>query len=462
MTAIDTIPALVDHVREGVARGGLATLDQRRTQLHQLRRFLVEEEPRIVAALAADLGKPAIEAYTTEIGFTIGEIDHTLSNLERWNRAQKVRLPLTLRPGTARLVPQPLGTVLVIAPWNYPVQLLLAPLVPALAAGNGVVLKPSEVAPATSDLIAEALPRYLDERVVVVVPGGVAETTVLLEQRFDHIFYTGNSTVGRIVMRAAAEHLTPVTLELGGKSPAIVTRDADLEVTARRIAWGKFVNAGQTCVAPDYVLVEDPVHDELLEALRTAVRAMYGDDPKASADYGRIVNERHHDRLTGLLDAGGFERVVFGGDRDRDDRYLAPTVVAGVDPAARLMADEIFGPILPVLRVPDLDHAISFVTARPTPLALYVFSRDDGVVDRVVRHTSAGGVTVNHTLLHLAAPDLPFGGIGPSGMGAYHGKAGFDVFSHAKPVLHKPFRPDPSLMYPPYGRVKQAILRRAL
>jgi aldehyde dehydrogenase (NAD+) len=462
MTAIDTIPGIVDHVREGVARGGLATLDQRRTQLRQLRRFLVEEEPAILAALAADLGKPPIEAYTTEIGFTISEIDHTLAHLERWNRPERVKLPLTLRPGRAELVPQPLGTVLVIAPWNYPVQLLLAPLVPALAAGNGVVLKPSEVAPATSALLTEALPRYLDERVVAVVPGGVAETTVLLEQRFDHIFYTGNGTVGRIVMRAAAEHLTPVTLELGGKSPAIVARDADLAVTARRIAWGKFVNAGQTCVAPDYVLVEEPVHDDLLEALREAVRSMYGDDPRRSEDYGRIVNERHHDRLTGLLDAGGFERVVFGGDRDREERFLAPTVVAGVDPASRLMADEIFGPILPVLRVPDIDRAVEFVAERPTPLALYVFSGDDGVVDRVVRHTTAGGVTVNHTLLHLAAPDLPFGGVGPSGMGAYHGKAGFDVFSHRKPVLHKKFRPDPSVMYPPYGRLKQVLLRRAL
>jgi aldehyde dehydrogenase (NAD+) len=462
MTAIDTIPGIVDHVREGVARGGLATLDQRRTQLRQLRRFLLEEEPAILAALAADLGKPAIEAYTTEIGFTIGEIDHTLAHLDRWNRPERVKLPLTLRPGRAELVPQPLGTVLVIAPWNYPVQLLLAPLVPALAAGNGVVLKPSEVAPATSELLTEALPRYLDERVVAVVPGGVAETTVLLEQRFDHIFYTGNGTVGRIVMRAAAEHLTPVTLELGGKSPAIVARDADLAVTARRIAWGKFTNAGQTCVAPDYVLVEEPVHDDLLEALRGAVRSMYGDDPRRSEDYGRIVNERHHDRLTGLLDAGGFERVVFGGDRDREERFLAPTVVAGVDPASRLMADEIFGPILPVLRVPDIDRAVEFVVERPKPLALYVFSGDDGVVDRVIRHTAAGGVTVNHTLLHLAAPDLPFGGVGPSGMGAYHGKAGFDVFSHRKPVLHKKFRPDPSVMYPPYGRLKQALLRRAL
>jgi aldehyde dehydrogenase (NAD+) len=462
MTAIDTIGPLVEHLREGFRSGVLRSVDDRRTQLEQLRRFLVQEERAILGALAADLGKPSIEAYSTEIGFTINEIDHTLKHLDRWTSSTKVRVPLTFRPATARIVPEPLGTVLVIAPWNYPLQLLLAPLVPALAAGNTVVLKPSEVAPATSALVEAALPRYLDERAVGVVTGGVEETTALLDERFDHIFYTGNGTVGRVVMRAAAEHLTPVTLELGGKSPAIVTADADIEVTARRIAWGKFVNAGQTCVAPDYVLVDASVEDELLRALRVAIESSYGGDPSRSADYCRIVNERHHDRLTALLDAGGFDRAVVGGASDRSTRYLAPTVLAGVKPDAQVMSDEIFGPILPVLSVADVDEAVRFVNDRPKPLALYLFTRDRSTADRVIRRTSAGGVTVNHTLLHLALADLPFGGVGESGMGAYHGKAGFDVFSHAKPVLHKRTRPDPSIMYPPYTRWKQRILRRVL
>ncbi|HSP30226.1 MAG TPA: aldehyde dehydrogenase family protein, partial [Ilumatobacteraceae bacterium] len=279
-------------------------------------------------------------------------------------------------------------------------------------------------------------------------------------QRFDHIFYTGNGKVGRIVMRAAAEHLTPVTLELGGKSPAIVAADANIQVTAKRIAWAKFLNAGQTCVAPDYVLVDERVEDELVSALAAAVTTFYGDDPRQSNDYARIVNERHHDRLMKLLEAGGYDATVIGGTGDRASRYLAPTVLAGVKPDAAVMDDEIFGPILPVLRVGDVDEAIRFVNDRDKPLALYAFSSDDDTLEHVVASTSAGGVTLNHAVLHLAVPDLPFGGVGESGMGSYHGKSGFDTFSHLKAVLDKPTRPDPALMYPPYTNLKKKILRR--
>lgn len=462
VTPVEAIPPIVAELRAHQRAGVLRSLGDRRRVLEDLERFLREEETGLLRALAADLGKSPTEAYTTEIGFTLSEIGDALKHLDRWNAPTKVKVPLTIKPGSAQLRPEPLGTVLVIAPWNYPVQLLLAPLVPAIAAGNTVVLKPSEVSASVSDFLARTLPTYLDPRVVSVVTGGVPETTALLEQRFDHIFYTGNGTVGRVVMRAAAEHLTPVTLELGGKSPAIVTADANLDVAARRIAWGKFINAGQTCVAPDYVLVDQAVAARFVEALTAAVVEFYGDDPRASADYGRVVNERHLDRLTGLLDAGGFDRVVLGGDHVRHERYLAPTVVTGVRPDAALMDEEIFGPILPILEVDGVDEAVAFVDARPTPLALYVFSDDATTVDRVLDGTSAGGVTVNHTLLHLTVADLPFGGVGESGMGAYHGKAGFDVFSHAKPVLSKPASPDPRIMYPPYGRVKRAILRRAL
>jgi aldehyde dehydrogenase (NAD+) len=459
---IDAIASAIERVRDGFAAGAVRAVTDRETQLQQLRRMLVEQESVFAAALHSDLGKSPIEAYSTEIGFTLNEIDHTLRHLRSWTQPQRVKLPIHLRPGSARIVQEPLGTVLIIAPWNYPLQLLLAPLIPAIAAGNTAVLKPSEVAPATAAAIAEQLPRYLDERVVQVVTGGVPETTELLANRFDHIFYTGNGTVGRIVMQAAAAHLTPVTLELGGKSPAIVTESADIEVSARRIAWGKFVNAGQTCVAPDYVLVDERVHDRFVEGLRKAVRSFYGSDPAASDDYGRIVNAKHHARLTTLLDRGGYEEVALGGDADVSARYLAPTVLTGVKPDAAVMDDEIFGPILPVLTYADLDEALAFVNDRPKPLALYVFAGKDAQVDRVVSHTTAGGVTVNHTLLHLAVADLPFGGVGASGMGAYHGEAGFRIFSHAKPVLTRPTKPDPSLAYPPYSSLKQRILRKVL
>ena len=462
MTALEAIPALIDRVRDGFRDGVVRSGDARRTQLQQLRRFLVEQEAAIADALYADLGKSAIEAYTTEIGFTINEIDHTLDRLARWTKPNRVWIPMYLRPGSAKILQEPLGTVLIIAPWNYPLQLLLAPLVPALAAGNTAVLKPSEVAPSTAAMIAELLPRYLDERAVQIVTGGVPETTALLAQRFDHIFYTGNGTVGKVVMRAAAEHLTPVTLELGGKSPAIVTASADIEVSARRIAWGKFVNAGQTCVAPDYVLVDERVADELTAALRGAIHGFYGDDPSTSPDYGRIVNQRHHARLTALIDAGGFEDIAIGGTGNPETRYLAPTVLTGVKPDARVMDDEIFGPILPVLTYQGIEAAIAFVNERPKPLALYVFSGRDSTADKVVEKTSAGGVTVNHTLLHLVVADLPFGGVGGSGMGAYHGEAGFRIFSHAKPVLKRATTPDPKLAYPPYSTFKQKLMRKLL
>jgi aldehyde dehydrogenase (NAD+) len=456
------IAAQVGRAREGYRSGVLRTVADRAEQLRQLRRFLVDEEDALTAALFDDLGKAPIEAYSTEIGFTINEVDHALDRLEAWTRPRRVGLPIHLRPGSAHIVPEPLGTVLIIAPWNYPLQLLLAPLVPAIAAGNTAVLKPSEVAEATAAAVAERLPRYLDGDVVQVVTGGVPETTALLTEQFDHIFYTGNGTVGKIVMRAAAEHLTPVTLELGGKSPAILSRSADVAVSARRIAWGKCVNAGQTCVAPDYVLAPNDRVDEFVNAFATAVREFYGSDPAGSSDYGRIVSVRHFDRLVGLLEAGGFDAVAHGGRHDRDARYIEPTVLTGVRADAAVMTDEIFGPILPVIGHADLDDAIDFVNERPKPLALYVFSGRDDVAQRVIDRTSAGGVTVNHTLLHLAVPDFPFGGVGPSGMGSYHGQFGFEVFSHLKPVLRRSTRPDPKLAYPPYTAFKQRLLRKLL
>ena len=457
---VSSIPSLVDSLRSSHTSGLMRDIEARRTQLRQLRRMITEHEDRVLAALKTDLGKPPMEAYAAEVGVVLAEIDHALKHLSHWCAPTKVKVGLAFKPGTAEIIPEPRGVVLIIAPWNYPMQLLLAPLVAALAAGNTVVLKPSEVAPATAEVMAELIPLYLDQRIVHVVTGGVVETTALLDEQFDYIFYTGSGSVGRVVMTAAARHLTPVTLELGGKSPVIIAADADIPVAARRIAWGKFLNAGQTCVAPDYVLVDATIEEQFTGALVHALKDFYGQDPTSSPDYARIVNERHWDRLNGLLDAGGFDAVVCGGHGERASRYLSPTVLAGVKPDAAVMQSEIFGPILPIIPVSDVDEAIRYVNDRDKPLALYIFSRSEAVVDRVLAQTSAGGVLVNHTVLHVGVTELPFGGVGPSGMGAYHGKAGFDTFSHGKSVLRKPSKPDPSILYPPYKGWKYKLVRR--
>ncbi|MFD8257438.1 aldehyde dehydrogenase family protein [Streptomyces griseoluteus] len=426
----------VARLRRTFRTGRTKSVEWRREQLRRLRAMLTEHGDDLAAALHADLGKSATEAHRTEIDFTVREIDHTLEHLEEWLRPEPAPVPAHLgADATAWTQYDPLGVVLVIAPWNYPAQLLLAPVVGALASGNAVVAKPSELAPATSAALAELIPAYLDTDAVAVVEGGIPETTALLAQRFDHIFYTGNGTVGRVVMRAAAEHLTPVTLELGGKSPAFVDRDTDLDVVADRLARGKFLNAGQTCVAPDYVLTDPETAPALEAALVRAVEGIYGADPAASPEYGRIINERHFDRLSGLLDSG---RVAVGGDSDRADKYIAPTVLADVTPDAPVMREEIFGPILPIVTVPDLDAAVDFINDRDKPLALYVFTDSDTTRARIAAETSSGGLGHGLPLAHLTVSDLPFGGVGESGMGSYHGRYSLDTFSHRKAVLSKP------------------------
>ena len=458
-STVHTIPALVTGVRHTFDTRVTRPLSWRKRQLERMIALLEENETELSEALATDLGKPAVEGFVTDIAFVIGEVKLMLKNLRRWNRPERVRTPIVAMPASSKRIPEPLGVVLVIAPWNYPIQLLLVPAAGAIAAGNTVVMKPSEVSSATSAALARLVPKYLDPSAIALVEGGVPETTALLAQRFDHIFYTGNGTVGRVVMRAAAEHLTPVTLELGGKSPTIVHASADLDVAARRIAWGKWLNAGQTCVAPDYVLVEKSVETALVDRIRRVIGEFYGDDPKISGSYGRIVSERHFDRLSGLMNGG---RVIIGGHIDRNDRYIAPTVLADVDLGSPLMNEEIFGPLLPIVPVNSIREAISFVNARPHPLALYVFAEKKSVVDEVLAHTTAGGVTVNGTLMHLTSPNLPFGGVGESGMGAYHGEAGVRIFQHRKPVLSRSTKVDPSLAYPPYTDRKAKIFRKVL
>ncbi len=450
---------LVARLRSTFDSGRTRPYEWRRDQLRALRAMLVDREPELQNALRSDLGKPSTEAWATDIGFVVAELDYMLKRLRRWMRPQRVHAPLVTKPSGARIVREPLGVVLVIAPWNYPVQLLVSPLAGALAGGNCAVVKPSELAPATSALLARLIPEYVDPECVAVVEGAVDETTALLAQRWDHILYTGNGKVARIVMEAAAKHLTPVTLELGGKSPVVIDASADLEVAGRRVAWGKWVNAGQTCIAPDYVLVERGVQDKFIEQVRRALFDFYGNDPKASPDYARIVNDAHQQRLVGLLDSG---TVAVGGQHDDGQRYIAPTVLRDVSLDAPVMQDEIFGPILPVVPVDDTDEAIEVINGRDKPLALYVFSKARDVAKRVLQRTSSGGAVVNGTMYHVAVPTLPFGGVGPSGMGAYHGKASFDTFTHAKSVLRKSTRPDPALAYPPYTKRKDRLLRRFL
>lgn len=450
----------VDELRSAFERGVTKPLAWRLGQLRALRRMLTDRSAEFEDALLADLAKSPTESQIAELGFVVGEIDHTLKHLRRWLRPRRVSVPGALLPARASTMLEPVGVVLVIAPWNYPVQLLLAPLVGALAAGNAVVLKPSELAPATSVAMARLIPLYLDPRAVAVVEGGVEDTTDLLAQRWDHIFYTGNGRVGRIVAAAAVENLTPVTLELGGKSPVYVDATVDIAAAARRIAWGKFMNAGQTCVAPDYVLAERSIVPRLADALRDAVRDLYGDDPAESPDYGRIVNDRQFERLTGMLGSG---TAAVGGDHDAETRYLAPTVLTDVAPESPAMAEEIFGPILPILPVDGLDDAIRFIRAGDKPLALYVFTSSATTRRRILTETSSGAVGFGVPAAHLAVAGLPFGGVGESGAGAYHGERSLRTFSHEKAVLSKPLSPDTmQLIYPPYTEAKDRFARGLL
>lgn len=455
-----SIPDVVARVRERAEAGATKPLAWRRRQLEGLERMLVTAGPQLEQAVWEDLRKSATEAQLTEIGVVVAEVRLALRHLDRWASPRRARIPIALAPATGAVLSEPLGTALVIGTWNYPIQLLLAPLVGALAAGDAVVLKPSELAPATADAISRLIPRFLDPDAVAVVTGDADTTDALLAEAFDIVFFTGSERVARIVAKAAAERLTPVILELGGKSPAFVDRTVDLDVAARRIAWGKFANAGQTCVAPDHVLATREVAGELAERVASAVREFYGDDPSTSDDYGRLVSDDAFSRLTGLLHEG---RIVLGGDSRAEDRYLAPTVLVDVPHDAAIMQEEIFGPILPILAVDDAEDAIRRIRSRPKPLALYVFSHDRRVRRRMTVATSSGAIAFGATSVQLAAPDLPFGGVGASGMGSYHGRRSFDAFSHEKAILDKPLAPDTlRVAYPPYSRGRLALARRLL
>ncbi|WP_290891857.1 aldehyde dehydrogenase family protein [Hoeflea sp.] len=453
------ISQTVADLRATFDTGKTKPIEWRRGQLHRLKAMIEENEGAILDALHADLGKSAFEGRLTETGTVLAEIDHVLKHLKRWMRPERVWTPMTSQPGRSMIRSEPLGVVLIIAPWNYPFNLLATPLIGAIAAGNCAVLKPSEISAHTSRVLARLIADYLDPQAIRVVEGAAETAKELLAERFDHIFFTGGETVGRIVMTAAARHLTPVTLELGGKSPALVHEDCDPALAARRVAWGKFLNAGQTCIAPDYVLVQEKAAAAFVAGLKTAVTAFFGADPQTSPDYPRLVSDKHFARVRDLI-AGG--EIAMGGDSNADTRYIAPTVLTGVDLEAPVMREEIFGPVLPVLTYRSIEEAIGFVNARPKPLALYLFSNSRAVRERVLDETSAGGVCINDVVMHLAVPGLPFGGVGTSGMGAYQGRASFDTFSHRKSVLVRSEWFDVALRYAPFSDAKMKWLRRLM
>lgn len=478
MTEADLLPASpladsdeADRARrlfelQGGARARVAATGPRVriARLRRLREALVRHRGALAAAVHRDFRKSEAEFEVTEMQPVLTEIGHAIRNLPRWMRPRRVPGTPLLLGKRSRVRAEPLGRVLILSPWNYPVQLTFSPLVAAVAAGNVALLRPSEKVPATAEamrrVVADAFP---DEEAAMVL-GGVEVAEALLELPFDHFFFTGSTAVGRKVMHAAAEHLASVTLELGGKSPAIVARSADLALAAERIAWGKLLNAGQTCVAPDYVLVHADDEAAFLAAARAAIGRFFGADAgavRASEDLSRIVDEGAFRRLAAALDAtvAAGARIVAGGERDAGEHYLAPTLLAGVPPDAALMREEIFGPILPVLAYRSLEEALAFVNARPKPLALYLFSRDAAVTERVLRSTRAGGTVVNHAIVHLANPELPFGGVGESGQGSYHGVHGFRAFSHARAVLYAGRFSLAPLYYPPYGARMRRMAR---
>lgn len=457
--SISDIAPKIQLVKNTFASGKTKSIDWRIEQLKQIRKMVVEQQDKIFVAMQQDLGRCDMESWTAELGGVISEVDHSLKHLKKWMKPRKVSTPIVAQPAKSYILPEPLGSILIIGAWNYPLLLVLSPLVAAISAGNCAVIKPSELSANMSKLVAQLIPQYLDNDTFAVVEGAVAETTELLKHQFDHIIYTGGEVVGKIVMRAAAEFLTPVTLELGGKSPCIVDSSTDLDVTAARIVWSKWMNAGQTCVAPDYVLVEEAFSAKLIEAIKNKITEFYSADAATSQDYGRIVSERHLARIVSYLDS---QDVVHGGKHDVANKYIEPTIVLNPAHDSRIMQEEIFGPVLPIVTIKNIEAAIPFINERAKPLALYLFSKNSDFEQQVLDSTSAGMVCINDGFMFAANPNLPFGGVGNSGTGAYHGKIGFDNFSHLKTVMKRSFWFDVPLRYPPFTDKKFKLLKKLI
>ncbi|XP_053614729.1 aldehyde dehydrogenase, dimeric NADP-preferring isoform X1 [Plodia interpunctella] len=449
----------VQKARDAFNRGVTRPIEWRRKQLQSLLRMYQENTQAMIDALHADLRRSKMEAVLLEVDYLINDLKNTLHYLDEWVKPTHPSKGIVNILDEVVIYNDPYGVALIIGAWNYPLQLLLLPMAGAIAAGNAVIVKPSELSVACAKFVVDMLPKYLDNDAVVVVEGGPEETTQLLKEKFDYIFYTGGTNVGKIVYEAATKHLTPVTLELGGKSPVYIDNTVDIVVTAKRILWGKFINAGQTCIAPDYVLCSKEVQDRFVEAATKVLKEWYGEDPQKSPDLCRIVNHRHFGRLQALLDASK-GKVAIGGKYDAQDKFIEPTIVANVSANDKIMEDEIFGPILPIVPIDNAYEAIKFINQREKPLVLYIFSTEKKVVENIVQNTSSGGICVNDTVMHMGVETLPFGGVGNSGIGAYHGKASFDTFTHKKSCLIKNFavigEKLASGRYPPYsdGKLK--------
>ncbi len=444
LSILDIICQQRDFFQKGITKNYAFRI----CQLKSLKQAIIKHQTDITQALQADLNRAEVESYGTEILLILDEIDCAIKNLKKWMQPQKLRTSIQQFPALARIYPEPLGIVLIIGPWNYPFKLILSPLVGAIAAGNCAIIKPSEFAQNSSQVIASIIAKYFDSEYITVVEGGVETSQKLLAQKFDSIFFTGGTAIGKIVMEAAAKHLTPVTLELGGKSPCIVDNDINIEYTARRIVWGKFLNAGQTCVAPDYLLVNKNIKQELLAGIKKNLKKFYGDNPAESPDYGRIINQKNFYRLVEFLSEGN---ICIGGQSNANECYVAPTVIDNISLNSAVMQSEIFGPILPIIEYSHIDEAITIVNSQPKPLALYLFSQNKNLQQRILQETSSGGVCINDTLMQAAASGLPFGGVGDSGIGRYHGKTSFETFSHYKSVLQRSFLFDIKLRYAPYA-----------
>ncbi|XP_023953561.2 aldehyde dehydrogenase, dimeric NADP-preferring isoform X2 [Bicyclus anynana] len=453
------IPEVVQKARDTFNSGTTKPLEWRKRQLKNLQRMYEECRGEMIDALVKDLRRSKMEAVLLEVDYLVNDLTNLLNKFEEWAKPERPPKGLVNMMDDVVIFNDPYGVVLIIGAWNYPLQLLLLPFAGAIAAGNVVILKPSELAVASAKFIAETLPKYLDNDAFVVVEGGPEETTELLKQKFDYIFYTGGTNVGRIVYAAATKNLTPVTLELGGKSPVFIDNTTDIEITAKRVLWGKFINAGQTCIAPDYVLCSKEVQDKFVECSRKILKEWYGEDAQKSPDLCRIINSRHFGRLQSLLEASK-DKVVLGGRYDAQDRFIAPTVLANVTLNDKIMEDEIFGPILPIVPVDNAYEAIKFINDREKPLVFYVFTTDEATRRNLTENTSSGGMCVNDTLMHMGVDTLPFGGVGNSGIGAYHGKASFDTFTHKKSCLVRNFAAIGEKLgsgrYPPYtdGKLK--------
>lgn len=459
MATVQELSEIINQQKKFFAAGNTLSYTYRLNQLKKLREAVLKYEMSLTTALQKDLGKAKAESYMTEIGFVLASITYAQKHLKKWMKSKKVCTPWYLFPAKSCICRVPYGSVLIISPYNYPVQLLLEPLIGAIAAGNCTVASPSDLTPAAAGVLKQLISETFPAEYIYCTDGTVEENTALLNSDFDYIFFTGSKRTGKIIMRKAAEKLIPVTLELGGKSPVILDKTADLKVSARRIIWGKLLNAGQTCVAPDYLLVDEAVKEDLIKEMMAAIREFYGENIEANPDYGRIVNLRHFHRLKKIMEEDE-NYIIYGGKTNEKNLFIEPTLFLPQDFTAVSMQEEIFGPLLPVFGYDDLDKALNFVNEHDKPLALYIFSQDKKRIKYILNRTSSGGVAVNDTITHLSNPALPFGGIGASGMGKYHGRYSFETFSHERSILTKTVKINLKLMFPPFSALKYKLIHR--